>query len=55
MLLRGALIGTGIWVYDKATGREDPVLLQRAIAGAAGIEVFVLAWTWWNKPKNPTP
>ena len=52
MILRGALIWTGIVGYDKIAGREDPYRLQRAIAGAVGIEFFVLAWTWYNAPKR---
>jgi hypothetical protein len=52
MVLRGALIWTGIVAYDAIAKREDPYRLQRAIAGAVGIEFFVLAWTWFNAPKR---
>jgi hypothetical protein len=50
LVLRGALIWVGIAAYDKATGREDPHRLARAVAGAAGIEVFVLLWTVLKSP-----
>lgn len=52
LVLRGALIWIGIASYDAATGREDPKRLQRAIAGAAGIELFVLGWLWLKKPRS---
>jgi len=51
MFLRGLLIWSGIAAYDSVTGQKDPYRLSHAIAGAAGIEVFVLAWTWLNAPK----
>lgn len=53
MFLRGLLIWSGIVTYDSITGQKDPHRLSHAIAGAAGIEFFVLAWTWWNAPPKP--
>jgi len=53
LVLRGALIWVGIAAYDAATGREDPHRLARAVAGAAGIEVFVLAWTAFRSRVAP--
>lgn len=53
MLLRGALVWVGIAAFDALTGREDPHRLARAVAGAAGIEAFVLGWTWVKAPRTP--
>lgn len=52
ILLRGALVWAGVRAYDAVKGIDDPHRLSRAIAGAVGIEGFVLAYTLL---KAPTP
>ncbi len=51
-LLRAGLVGAGIATYDKIAGVKHKRLVQRAIAGAVGIELFVLAWTWFKAPRT---
>ena len=48
-LLRGGLISGGLYLYD----RKDRQVLQKGLAGAAAIEVFVLGWTWWKLRRQP--
>jgi hypothetical protein len=55
MILRGVLIWTGIVAYDVLSGHKNPWRLQYAVAGAAGIEVFVLLWTAFTQPKDSSP
>lgn len=45
-ILRGALIGTAMGVAGL---REEDGLVKYSIAGALGIEAFVLLWAWANK------
>lgn len=52
LVLRGLLIGGGMAVYNAAFDIEDEYVIQKAIAGSAGIEVFVLAWTWLKRPSK---
>lgn len=44
---RAALIGTGMWVAGK---REN--LGRDALAGAIGIEAFVLAWAIYRREEK---
>ena len=46
--LRAGLIGVGLY----AVGFRGPQLIKGAIAGALGIEAFVLAWALYEKGKN---
>lgn len=55
IVLRGALIYLGIWLYDLVRGYSDPHRFARSVAGAVGIEGFVLAWTKLNLPPRIQP
>jgi hypothetical protein len=46
-VLRGVLIGTAMSV----AGMPAKDLVRYSLAGALGIEVFVLVWAWMNKEK----
>ncbi len=52
MLLRGALIYGGIFVYDLVTGHRDKHRAAHALAASAGIEAFVLGWTFAMTPRS---
>lgn len=50
-LLRGLLISAGLKLFDW----NDPKVLQRGLAGAMGIEAFVLAYTLCKMPQASSP
>jgi hypothetical protein len=47
------LIYGGILVYDLITGHRDKHRAAHALAASAGIEGFVLGWTYAMTPRAP--
>ena len=46
---RAGLIGVSLAVAGMEADRK---LVKYSLAGAVGIEAFVLLWTWWNARKS---
>ena len=48
-LVRGALVGLGLYAAGMRGGKD---LAKFGLAGAVGIEVFVLLWAWYEKQEK---